>query len=152
MNTLFTDLFTMDFITKSSGRSISFSSTYLAISSRNGFPNLRAFPSPTPWQFLSSSTVIGYMMDISSSEGSPNITHGWSLSFLATSLRRSLSMASNCSSPPPPPLAADAPMSSSSSSPSANSLSSVSMSSCGLLKNSAPACVTDSRPYDSISL
>ena len=37
-----------DFTTKSSGRSMSFSSTYLAMSLRNSAPNLRALPSPTP--------------------------------------------------------------------------------------------------------
>ena len=145
MKTLLTDLLTMDFMTKSSGRSISFSSTYLAMSSINSLPNFLALPSPTPWQFLSSSYVIGYMMDISSSDGSPKMTQGWSLSLRATSLRRSLSMLKSWASPPPP-LAAAAALSSSSSSPSTNSLSSVSISSYGFSRNLSPSSVAESRP------
>ena len=46
------------------------SSTYFFINSTNGFPNLRALPAPTPVIFCISSSVIGYCIDISSSDGS----------------------------------------------------------------------------------
>ena len=144
--TLLPDLDATLFTTKSSGLSISFSSTYFAMRSMNGWPNLRALPSPTPWHFSESSLrVRGYTMVMSSSEGSLNTTQGWTLILRATSLRRSLSIARSTWSPPPPPRTAAA-SSSSSSSPSENVRSSTSISSLGCRKNSRPASVTEMRP------
>src|SRR5688572_24179637 len=74
--TLLTLLLATVFITKSSGRSILFSSTYFAIISTKGLPYLAAFPLLTPWHFSSSAIVVGYIVAISCSDDSRKITNG----------------------------------------------------------------------------
>src|SRR5688572_18105250 len=58
MKTLLPLLFTTLFITKSSGLSILFSSTYFAIRSIKGLPYRIAFPLLTPWHFSRSVRVM----------------------------------------------------------------------------------------------
>ncbi|MPN39622.1 hypothetical protein SDC9_187150 [bioreactor metagenome] len=152
MKTLLTDLFTTLLTTRSNGLSISFSATYLEIRSMKSFPNFFALPSPTPWQFLSSSRVIGYCIDISSNEGSLKITNGGRFNLFDIEERRSLSIESKAASPPPPPALPPGVITSSLSSESRNSLSSVSIIEVGASRNFIPFSVHESKPYLSISL
>ncbi len=112
--TLLVDLFTSDFITKSSGRVMSFSVTNLAIISTNFFPNFLAFPSPTPNMFFNSSKLIGYWRAISSKEGSWKIANGGILFCWATFFRNVFKRLNRFLSKPPLLVGTDRAFSSSS--------------------------------------
>ena len=142
--------FTTPFITKSSGLSISFSSTYAAIISTNFLPYLRAFPLLTPWHFSSSSTVVGYIVAISSRLVSKNITKGGSFFSLATCFLKSLSVSNNFSSVALLEAATGA-ASSSSALASSNKLFSTTLNETGFFKKAPPFLVSFSTPYSSIS-
>jgi len=78
------DLLTTDLTIISWGRIISFSSTYVFISSTNSLPYRLAFPVPTPAIFCISSRLTGYCKAISSREGSWNITNGGDQVFIVS--------------------------------------------------------------------
>ena len=154
MKILSEDLFGIDLTRKSSGREISLSSTYLVISSRNGFPYFFALPSPTPWHLMSSSNVSGYIMDMSSMDESLKIIQGWRWSLLPSSRLRSFNIDRSCISPPPAPFAGTGASSSSSSSalPSEKLRSAANISSVGAAANARPSSVTETSPYESMFL
>ena len=143
-------LLTTLFITKSSGFSISFSSTYFAMRSTKGLPNLIAFPLLTPWHFSSSSKVVGYRVAISWREFSRNTTKGGNFFFLASIWRSSFNCSNSFSSAAAESLFPSFP-SSSSALASSNRLLRMILRGFGFLRNSSPFLVILRTPYSSIS-
>ena len=143
-------LFTTVFITKSSGRVTSFSSTYFIITSKKGLPYRIDFPLLTPLIFSSSSIDVGYIVAMSSIELSRKITNGGRFFSLATFFLTSLSNSSSFSSVVPEAAPAASPASSSALA-SSNKLFKIILKELGFFKNACPLFVIFNTPYSTIS-
>ena len=140
MNSLRAELAPVVFTIRSSGRMISFSSTYLLIRAIKSLPYFLAFPSPTPKTLVSSEIVIGYFIHISSKEASWKTTKGGTPNSLATFLRKSLRYFKSVSSRTEMVFLAGSSISSS------KLWSSVIIKECGFLRKSRPLSVRNITP------